>query len=75
MAATKAHKAIYRECFLYKKAGVILGDITDGSSIRHSLFEEIKNRPARHRLMKKIDELNHRFGLKTVRLVAEKEPK
>ena len=75
MAATTALKAIYREGIHYKKAGVILSDISDASSIQQSLFDKIKNRPARHRLMKKIDELNHRFGLKTVRLVAEGEPK
>ena len=75
MAATKALRAIYREGIQYKKAGVILSDISDASSIQQSLFDKIKNRPARHRLMKKIDELNHRFGLKTVRLVAEGEPK
>ncbi|MCF0195363.1 MAG: Y-family DNA polymerase, partial [Bacteroidaceae bacterium] len=58
MAATKALRAIYREGIHYKKGGVILSDISDASSIQQSLFDKIKNRPARHRLMKKIDELN-----------------
>ena len=74
-AALKALKNIYREGINYKKAGVILGDISDDSSIQQSLFDEIKNRHERFQLMKNIDMLNHRFGLKTVRLVAEGEPK
>ena len=70
-AATAALRSIYREGIHYKKAGVILGDITDAAAIQQSLFDEMKNRPQRLQLMKSIDHLNHRYGLKTVRLAAE----
>jgi len=59
----------------YKKAGVILGNITDASAIQQNLFDEIKNRPQRIQLMKNIDKLNHRFGLKSIRLAVEGEDK
>lgn len=39
--------------------------------IQQNLFDEIKNRPARFQLMKSIDNLNHRYGLKTLRLAVE----
>ena len=73
-AATKALKAIYRDGIHYKKAGVILGEITDASYIQQDIFDRIQNRPERNLLMEGIDRLNHHYGLKTVRLAAEGEP-
>ncbi|MCL3854163.1 Y-family DNA polymerase [Parabacteroides sp. GYB001] len=70
-AALSVLDEIYREGISYKKAGVILGNITDASVIQQNLFDEIKNRPARFQLMKSIDNLNHRYGLKTLRLAVE----
>ncbi|MCF0172924.1 MAG: DUF4113 domain-containing protein, partial [Bacteroidales bacterium] len=70
-AATKALRAIYREGILYKKAGVILGDITDASYLQRNLFDALRNRPERNLLMEGIDRLNHHYGLKTIRLAAE----
>lgn len=72
-AALAILKEIYREGISYKKTGVILGDITDASQIQQNLFDEVKNRPERMRLMKSIDELNHRFGLKKIHLAVEGE--
>lgn len=66
-------KEIYREGISYKKTGVILGNITDASCIQQSLFDEVRNRPERIQLMQRIDELNHRFGLKRVHLAIEGE--
>ena len=70
-AALSVLDEIYREGISYKKAGVILGNISDASVIQQNLFDEIKNRPARFQLMKSIDTLNHRYGLKTLRLAVE----
>ena len=70
-AAHQALSEIFREGIQYKKAGVILSRITDASAIQQSLFDPIPNRPQRHHLMAQIDSLNHRFGLKTIRLAAE----
>ncbi|MCF0176752.1 MAG: Y-family DNA polymerase [Bacteroidales bacterium] len=73
MAAAKALKTIYMEGIHYKKAGVILGDISDASYLQQDLFDEIPNRPERNQLMEGIDRLNQLYGLKTVRLAAEGE--
>lgn len=70
-AASDALRSIFVEGIMYKKAGVVLGMISDASAIQQDLFDEIQNRPQRDELMKAIDQLNHRFGLKTVRLAAE----
>ena len=74
-AALSIVKKIFRRGISYKKAGVILGNITDASAIQQNLFDEIKNRPQRIQLMKNIDKLNHRFGLKSIRLAVEGEDK
>jgi len=74
-AALSVLKEIYREGISYKKTGVILGDITDASYIQQNLFDEVKNRPERMQLMKSIDALNHRFGLRKIHLAVEGEEK
>ena len=68
-------KEIYRPGILYKKSGVIVGDICDMSMLQMNLFDPVSNRKERSDLMKAIDELNHRYGLKTVKLMAEGESK
>lgn len=70
-AALCALDKIYRPGIMYKKSGVILGDIVSMESVQQDLFDPISNRPARAELMRTIDALNHRFGLKTVRLAVE----
>ena len=70
-AALAVLKEIYRPGILYKKSGVIVGDICDMSMLQMNLFDPVSNRKERADLMKAIDELNHRYGLKTVKLMAE----
>lgn len=70
-AALAILKEIYQEGISYKKTGVILGDITDASYIQQDLFDKVRKRPERMQLMKSIDGLNHRFGLKKVHLAVE----
>ena len=72
-AALSVLESIYREGIFYKKSGVILGNITDASVIQQNLFDEVKNRPQRFQLMKSIDEINHKFGLKKIKLAVEGE--
>ena len=74
-AALSVLKEIYQEGISYKKTGVILGDITDASYVQQNLFDEVKNRPERMQLMKSIDVLNHRFGLRKIHLAVEGEEK
>ena len=70
-AALALAEQIYLPGILYKKSGVIVGDIVDMSTIQMNLFDPIHNRKERSDLMKVIDNLNHRYGLKTIRLMAE----
>lgn len=66
---------IYKKDIMYKKAGVIVGDVVSVSPYQADLFDPIQNRPQRARLMKAMDDLNHRYGLKTLRLAVEGEEK
>ena len=72
-AALTLAEQIYRPGLLYKKSGVIVGDIVDTSTVQMSMFDPITNRKERSALMKVIDNLNHRYGLKTIKLMAEGE--
>ena len=74
-AALSILARIFREGIMYKKAGVIVGDIVSISPLQANLFDPIANRQQRARLMRAMDELNHRYGLKTLRLAVEGEDK
>lgn len=74
-AALSSLARIFRKGIMYKKAGVIVGDIVSISPLQANLFDPIANRPQRARLMRAMDELNHRYGLKTLRLAVEGEDK
>ena len=70
-AALKALAEIFREGVLYKKAGVILSDIEPDDSLQLALFDPVRNRPKRSCLMQAMDDINHRYGLKTLHLAIE----
>ena len=70
-AALKILEEIYRPGILYKKSGVIVGNISDAGSLQMDLFDPIYNRKERSDLMQTIDRLNHRYGVKTVKFLAE----
>ena len=70
-AALQLATQIYKPGIQYKKAGVIMGDIVDMTMLQMDMFDPIPNRKERAHLMKVIDELNHRYGLKSVKLLAE----
>lgn len=72
-AALQLATQIYKPGIQYKKAGVIMGDIVDMTMLQMDMFDPISNRKERAHLMKVIDELNHRYGLKSVKLLAEGE--
>lgn len=69
--ALEVLKEIYRPGIWYKKAGVVVGGIAPASAIKLDLFDAIRNRPARNKLMDAIDGINHHYGVKSVRLAAE----
>ena len=72
-AALRIVERIYRPGIMYKKSGVIVSDIKPMNHIQTDLFDPIKNRPERNKLMKAIDAINHRYGLKTLQLAVEGE--
>jgi DNA polymerase V len=74
-AALSLLKKMYRPNIFYKKTGVIVGDVSDASVITMNLFDTISNRHERRDLMKVLDQVNQRFGLKTIRLSVEGEAK
>jgi len=70
-AALKVLSTIFKPGIKYKKSGVILTDISPDNSIEQILFDDIANRADRLSLSRTIDEINHRYGLKTVTLAVE----
>lgn len=70
-AALQIVEDIYVKGICYKKAGVVLSDITNNTAIQQNLFDDIQNRPQRFKLMNTIDKLNHRYGLKSIKLAVE----
>lgn len=70
-AAMQAVGSIYRPGILYKRSGVIVSDIYEESPIQLNLFDHIGNRKDRSALMKTIDAINQKYGIKTVQLVIE----
>ena len=72
-AALSALQGIYRQGILYKKAGVIVSDIEPLHPFQPDLFDSVPNRPERAKLMKALDAINHRYGLKKLRLAVEGE--
>lgn len=61
---------LFKEGFLYKKAGVILSDIASEEVIQMDLFDST-DRKQQQKLMKTIDGINHRYGADKVRVTAQ----
>lgn len=70
-AAITLLETLYRKDIHYKKSGVILGDISPDRVIDQDLFDHIKNRPARLQLMRSIDQMNQKYGTRTIHLGVE----
>ncbi|MDI5922494.1 Y-family DNA polymerase [Halomonas sp. LR5S13] len=68
-AASQAFDAIYRPCYLFMKAGVMLVDLVDANRQQLSLLDTTESRADRERndrLMATLDNLNRRMGRGTV---------
>ena len=70
-AAMELVGRLYKPGIWYKKSGVIAGDIRDARMMQADLFDPVAGRAERRQLMKTIDSLNQKYGLKTVKLSAE----
>ena len=66
--AVEGIQRIYKKGFRYKKAGIILYELHNSSSVRGLLDYD---RPRTDSLMKSLDEINCRYGSSTLRLAAE----
>lgn len=70
-AAMKCLEAIYVPGIMYKKTGVIVSNITADNPIQLDLFDTVRKRKERNDLMRVLDNINHRYGVKTLRLAVE----
>lgn len=66
---TKGLKAIYKEGFQYKKAGVIVMGLTPENEKQLNFFT--KENPKHQKLMKTIDHLNNTIGQKKIKLACQ----
>ena len=71
-AAGNALDCIYREGYQYKKAGVMLSDITGDDAIQLDLFETSPDDIEKsHRLMSAVDALTTKYGMQSVKLATQ----
>jgi len=70
-AAMRIVSSLYRPGIRYKRSGVMLSEITPDAYVQQDLFDPTRGRGERRMLSEKIDEMNQKFGLKTVRLAVE----
>ena len=67
-AAESLLKSIYKEGLVYKKSGVIVGDIISQNQIQLNMFETDKNRVKRDNLNSAVDLINQSIGRNTVHI-------
>ena len=71
-AACQALDAVFREGFQYKRAGVILSDITSDEAVQLDMFDESsRNMDKSRKLMDAVDALNTKYGMNSVRLAVQ----
>ena len=70
-AALRCLADIYVPNIMYKKSGVILTGIIPESPLQLHLFDPNTKRKERKNLMRVLDGINHRYGVKTLRLAVE----
>lgn len=70
-AALRCLEQIYVPGIMYKKSGVILSDISQDSPLQLDLFLTSPKLKERNNLMHTLDNINHRYGVKTLHLAVE----
>lgn len=73
-AALRCLESIYVPGIMYKRSGVIVGDISPSCPLQLDLFDTNKKRKERKELMRALDSINLRYGIKTIRLAVEDGP-
>jgi DNA polymerase V len=69
--AVAATKALFKEGYGYKKAGVIATKISSDKCIMHSLFEDTEATEREHKITTVLDTINKTFGKGTVKLAVQ----
>lgn len=69
-AAHQALRHIFKEGYAYHKAGVMLLDLVPLNAVQGNLFDPL-DRAKRTVLMNALDQINHDFGLGSIRYAAE----
>lgn len=67
--ASEGLKKIFKQGFLYKRAGVVLMDFVQEANLQRSLF--FNSDPKHEPLMKAIDTLNTKYGSRKIHLAAQ----
>lgn len=70
-AASHALKKIYKPGYLYKKAGIMLTNLSDKGALQTDLFSPDINSPKNSQLMRTLDDINERFGKGKLRSARE----
>ncbi len=69
--AMKLLKSIYSKNYIYKKAGVVVGDIVSSNDLQMHLFDDITDRNSRIKLMEAIDSINRMFGKEKIKIATQ----
>lgn len=67
----KGLQKIYKKGYVYKKAGVIAGNITQENQVQLNLFDQIKNREKYTKISKVIDRINSSMGRDKLRIATQ----
>lgn len=73
-AALRCLESIYVQGIMYKRSGVMVGDIVPSNPLQLDLFDTNKKRKERNELMRVLDSVNQRYGVKTLHLAVEGTP-
>lgn len=73
-AALRCLEAIYVPGIMYKRSGVMVGDITPACPLQLDMFDTNTKRKERKDLMRVMDSINQHYGLKTLHLAVEDTP-
>ena len=68
--ALKGLKSIFREGYQYKKAGVIVSEITPERPLQSDMFDT-RDRQKYHKLMLTMDKLNASYGRQKVKVASQ----
>ena len=73
-AALRCLESIYVPGIMYKRSGVMVGDITPACPLQLDMFDTNRRRKERNDLMRALDNINKRYGVKTLHLAVEDSP-